>query len=410
MAVKDDAAEEKALGKIIAGKLREQLQSEPSGCPDVEILSAYFERTLSASERMVCESHLMTCPRCQLFVAELARLSEADERPVIVGEPEIAVEEETGWRFRLAWVAPVLVILIVGGVWYAEKIRNYIRPPEETTMEEPTPAATPPAREAAKSKDHQLAATPPLKSAEGAPMAREEQKEQVAAAAPPATAPGPAEGQQPTGSGITIKGAVPETAPGAAVGGIAAPSERDRLAASAAETRVLQIPAGPRPAEAANRAIAAAPPSATPEAARKSGRDTQALAKQATGAKPSALTNYTIQGYTPAYHAKWRVGRGGLIQKYDTDHGWINVPSGAQVDLFNVTFANPTVGWIVGHEGTVLRTTDGGINWSRVSSPTSEDLVRVSAIGDQKAQVMSRSGRAFVTNDAGRSWKPVNEQ
>jgi len=407
MAVKDDAAEEKALGKIIAGKLREQLQSEPSGCPDVEILSAYFERTLSSSERMVCESHLMTCPRCQLFVAELARLSEADERPVIVAEPEIAVEEETGWRFRLAWVAPVLVILIVGGVWYAEKIRNYIRPPEETTMEEPTP----PAREAAKSKDHPLAATPPLTPAEeGTPKAREEQKKQVATAAPPVTAAGPAEGQQPAGSGITIKGAVPEMAPGAAVGGIAAPSERDRLAASAAETRVLQIPAGPRPAEAANRAIAAAPPSATPETARKSGRETQALAKQAVGAKPSALTDYTIQGYTPAYHAKWRVGRGGLIQKYETDRGWIDVPSGVQVDLFDVTFSNASIGWIVGHEGTVLRTTDGGTNWSKVSSPTSEDLVRVSAIGDQKAQVMSRSGRAFVTTDAGRSWKPVNEQ
>jgi len=68
------------------------------------------------------------------------------------------------------------------------------------------------------------------------------------------------------------------------------------------------------------------------------------------------------------------------------------------------------VGWIVGHEGTVLRTTDGGSNWNRVSSPTSEDLVRVSALGTQKAQVMSRSGRAFVTNDAGKSWTPVGEQ
>ncbi|MBZ5542252.1 MAG: zf-HC2 domain-containing protein [Acidobacteriia bacterium] len=410
MAVKDDAAEEKALGRIIAGKLREQLQSEPSGCPDVELLSAYFERALSPSERTVCETHLMTCPRCQLFVAELARLSEADERPVIVGEPEIVVKEETGWPFRLAWLAPVLVILIVAGVWYAEKIRNYNRPPEQTAMEEPTPAATPPAGEAAKSKDHKIAATPPLKPAEeGTQKAREEQKEQVATAVPPATAAGRAEGQQPTRSGITIKGEAPGTAPGAAVGGIAAPSERDRLAASAAETRVLQIPAGSRPAEATNRAMAAAPPSAAPETARKSGRETQALAKQATAAKPSALTDYTIQGYTPAYHAKWRVGRGGLIQQYDSDRGWIDVPSGTQVDLFDVTFSNASVGWIVGHEGTVLRTSDGGANWSKVSSPTSEDLARVSAIGNQKAQVISRSGRAFVTTDAGRSWKPVSE-
>jgi len=410
MAVKDDAAEEQALGKIIAGKLREQFQSEPSGCPEVETLSAYFERTLSASERMVCESHLMTCSRCQLFVAELARLSEADERPVIVGEVEIAGEEEPRWHFRLAWVTPVLVVLIVGGVWYREKIHDYIRPPAETAIEEPTPATAPPT-EAAKGKGQKTTATPAVKSEEeAAHKAGAELKEQAAAAAPSAPAAVTAEGVPRAGSGISIKGALPESAPGGAAGGIAVPSERERLPASAAETRVLQIPAGPRPAEAADRAIAAAPSSAAPETARQSARETRALAKQLTGAKPPALTDYTIQGNAPTYQPQWRVGRGGLLQRFDTDRGWIDVPSGVQVDLFDVTFANARVGWIVGHEGTVLRTTDRGSNWSRVSNPTSEDLVRVSALGDQKAQVMSRSGKAFVTNDAGKSWKPASEQ
>jgi len=410
MAMKDNAAEEQALGKIIAGKLREQLQSEPSGCPDVEILSAYFERTLSASERMVCESHLMTCSRCQLFVAELARLSEADERPVIVGEVEITGEEETGWHFHLAWVTPVLVVLIVGGVWYREKIRDYIRPPVETAIEEPTPATTPPT-EAAKGKSQKAAAAPAVKSEEeAAHKAGAELKEQAAAAAPSAPTAATAEGVPRAGSGISIKGALPESTPGGAAGGTAAPSGRERLAASAAETRVLQIPAGPRPAESADRAIAAAPSSAAPETARQSARETRPLAKQLTSAKPSALTDYTIQGNAPTYQPKWRVGQVGLLQRFDTARGWIDVPSGVQVDLFDVTFANARVGWVVGHEGTVLRTTDGGSNWSRVSNPTSEDLVRVSALGDQKAQVMSRSGKAYVTNDAGKSWKPVSEQ
>jgi photosystem II stability/assembly factor-like uncharacterized protein len=172
---------------------------------------------------------------------------------------------------------------------------------------------------------------------------------------------------------------------------------------------VVQIPTGPQAGEAADHAVAAAVPSSPAAATGTSTPAGRALAKQEAAEKPSALTNYTIQGYTPAYHAKWRVGRGGLIQKYDTERGWIDLPSGVQVDLFDVTFSNASVGWIVGHEGTVLRTTDGGTNWSRVSSPSSEDLVRVSAIGTRKAQVMSRSGRAFVTNDAGRSWTPVGE-
>lgn len=409
MAVKDDAAEEKALGKIIAGKLREQLQAEPSGCPDMEILSAYYDRALSPSERTVCESHLMICSRCQVFIAELARLSEADERPVIVGEPEIEVATETGFHFRLAWITPFVVVLVIAGIWYGDQIRNYIRPPQQTAEEE-EPAPSPPAQEAAKGREEKTAAPPAMKSAEAARQARAEQENEMAAAAPAANAPVSPEGRQPAGSGITIKGTAPESAPGGAVGEMAAPSEHERLAASAAGTRVLQIPTGARPAESTDRAFAAAPASAAPETSRKDAGEARRMAKQAAGAPPAPLTNYTIQGSTPTYQPKWRVGQSGLIQHYSPDRGWIDIPSGVRADLFDVTFSTATVGWIVGHEGTVLRTTDGGSNWNRVSSPTSEDLVRVSALGTQKAQVMSRSGRAFVTNDAGKSWTPVGEQ
>jgi hypothetical protein len=405
MAVKDNAAEEKALGKIIAGKLREQLQAEPAGCPDMETLSAYYERTLSPGERTACESHLMTCSRCQVFIAELARLSDADERPVIVGEPEIGVATETGFHFRLAWVTPFVVVLVIAGIWYGDQIRNYIRPPQETAEEEP--ALTSPAQEAAKGREEKTAGAPSVKSAEATRQARAEQKKEVAAAAPAANVPVSPEAQQPTGSGFSVKGAGPESAPGGAVGEMAAPSERGRLAASTAETRMLQIPAGARPAESADRALAAASPSAT---TRQHPGEPGRLAKQAAGGPPAPLTNYTIQGSTPTYQPKWRVGKGGLIQHYSPDRGWVDIPSGVRADLFDVTFSTATVGWIVGHEGTVLRTSDGGSNWTKVSSPTGEDLVRVSAMGSQKAQVMSRSGRAFVTNDAGKSWTPVGEQ
>jgi hypothetical protein len=402
MAVKDDGAEEKALGKIIAGKLREQLQAEPAGCPDMEILSAYYERTLSPGERTVCENHLMTCSRCQIFIAELARLSDADERPVIVGEPEIEVAPETGFHFRLAWVTPFVVVLVIAGIWYGEDIRNYIQPPQETAEEEPAP--TSPAQEVAKGKEEKTAGM------QAARQARAQQKKEVAAAAPAARAPVYPERQQPTGSGISIKGAGPASAASGAAGEMAAPSARARLSASAAETGVLQIPGGARPAESADRAVAAAPSPATRAAAGNEAPQTELMAKQAASATPPPLTNYTIQGSTPTYQPKWRVGKGGLIQHYSPDRGWTDIPSGVRADLFDITFSTATVGWIVGHEGTVLRTTDGGSNWTRVSSPSSEDLVRVSAMGAQKAQVMSRSGRAFVTNDAGKSWTPIGEQ
>jgi len=408
MAIKDDAAEEKALGKMIAGKLREQLQTEPSGCPDVEVLSAYYERTLSPRERMVCESHLTTCPRCQLLVAELARLSEADERPVIVGEPEIEPEEKPGWSFRLAWVAPLLVVLVIAGVWNADRIRNYLRPPPEVAEEEPL--QTPPAQEAAKGRELKARAAPAPMPAEATREAGAERKKEAAVAAAPASVAVSAEAQKPAGSGITVKGALAESARGSPAGEMAVPSERDRLSTSAAGTRVLEGPGGARPSESTDRTVAAVPATAEPENTPKEAGEARRLAKQATAGTPPPLTNYSVLGSAPTYQPKWRVGKNGLIQHYDPDRGWVDIPSGVRADLFDITFSTTAVGWIVGHEGTVLRTTDGGSSWDRVSSPTSEDLVRVSAIGTQKAQVISRSGRGFVTNDAGKSWAAIGEQ
>jgi photosystem II stability/assembly factor-like uncharacterized protein len=102
--------------------------------------------------------------------------------------------------------------------------------------------------------------------------------------------------------------------------------------------------------------------------------------------------------------ATWRVGRRGTIQKADGEGGWTRVASGVEDDLFDITFAGST-GWVVGHAGLVLRSTDGGKTWQRVSSPTSEDLVRVSSLGADQASVFTRSGKTYTTSDGGQSWK-----
>lgn len=393
----DNPATDKGLGKIIRGKLQEQLRVEPSGCPEAETLAAYFERSLSPSERMACETHFMTCSRCQLFVAELARLSEADEPRTVVGDVEIESEPETGWAFRLVWVAPVLVVLIIGGVWYREKIRDYLRPPEQAAMEEPAPTTTAPVAGGEKGKAKTVGAPVTSPAEAMANQAGTEQKQQAAGV--PANAPGSAEGQPSAGVQISVAGTASKSTQGRGAGAAAAPE---------AETRVLQIPAGGPPAEVADRTLAAAVPAPGARAAVTGVPESVPTSEREAVAKASTLTNYTIEGYTPAYHAKWRVGRGGLIQQQVPDRGWVDIASGVQADLFDITFASPAIGWVVGHEGTVLRTTDGGATWNRVSSPTNEDLVRVSALGDQKAQVITRSGKTFGTDDGGKSWKPIS--
>ncbi|HKF68917.1 MAG TPA: zf-HC2 domain-containing protein, partial [Vicinamibacterales bacterium] len=59
--------------------LRETLLDPPapasSTCLDADTLAAWFDGTLSKSERKMAESHLSTCARCQAVLAATARTS-----------------------------------------------------------------------------------------------------------------------------------------------------------------------------------------------------------------------------------------------------------------------------------------------------------------------------------------------
>src|SRR6266545_3157140 len=44
---------------------------------------------------------------------------------------------------------------------------------------------------------------------------------------------------------------------------------------------------------------------------------------------------------------------------------WDVQPSGVGDDLKDVTFVSPTVGWAVGSNNTIIKTTDGGWTWQR---------------------------------------------
>jgi photosystem II stability/assembly factor-like uncharacterized protein len=144
-----------------------------------------------------------------------------------------------------------------------------------------------------------------------------------------------------------------------------------------------------------------AAPAAAPPAPQNAPAEADAAARDQNFSKLGGLT---ISGAQRKIATQWRVGRRGTIQKPDDSGGWTRIVSGVDDDLFDITFAG-TTGWVVGHEGTVLRSPDGGSTWQRVAAPTSEDLVHVSSQGAQQAQVISRSGKIFTTTDGGQSWK-----
>jgi photosystem II stability/assembly factor-like uncharacterized protein len=101
------------------------------------------------------------------------------------------------------------------------------------------------------------------------------------------------------------------------------------------------------------------------------------------------------------------VGDEGLILG-STDGGvsWRDLPSSTDSQLFHLSFRGKR-GWIVGAGGLVLHTDDSGKNWYPQQSGTSEDLNRVVMVGDEVGFVTGEKGTLLRTENGGATWVRV---
>jgi photosystem II stability/assembly factor-like uncharacterized protein len=65
---------------------------------------------------------------------------------------------------------------------------------------------------------------------------------------------------------------------------------------------------------------------------------------------------------------------------------------------------NRGIGWIVGDDGLILKTTNGGENWGEQNSHTTCNLKGVSAVDADTAWVAGDCGEVLVTRDGGANW------
>jgi photosystem II stability/assembly factor-like uncharacterized protein len=91
---------------------------------------------------------------------------------------------------------------------------------------------------------------------------------------------------------------------------------------------------------------------------------------------------------------------------------------GEEKTLFGVHFVSPQEGWVVGIDGIVMRTSDGGETWEvqcgLVDSGAIGDLSFVEAMENpglyavdfagSRGVVVGETGSLFVSDDGGRSW------
>jgi hypothetical protein len=130
-----------------------------------------------------------------------------------------------------------------------------------------------------------------------------------------------------------------------------------------------------------------------------------ALAKLQEGQISSNLMN--LQIHTPDPKILWMLASPGLIEKSE-DGGTTWQPEYVDTRALLLAGAAPTVKicWVVGANGTILRTTNG-LHWKTIRPPVETNFVRVEAADASSATVTAMDGRKFATVDGGKSWSGV---
>lgn len=101
------------------------------------------------------------------------------------------------------------------------------------------------------------------------------------------------------------------------------------------------------------------------------------------------------------------IGASGLIRKGLTQSNWASVTSGTTQVLRSISFPSNNIGYIVGHGGVMLKSTNGGNSWQALSSPTTVNLIKVVFINDTVGIAVGLSGTMILTTNGGTAWTTI---
>jgi len=104
----------------------------------------------------------------------------------------------------------------------------------------------------------------------------------------------------------------------------------------------------------------------------------------------------------------WVVGNQGLIATtIDGGQTWKRGEAVTKNALYALAFADDE-GWVVGQEGTILHSEDGGKHWKKQKSNTEFSLMGVSFLDKQRGVATGETGVVLHTEDGGKTWAKSN--
>ena len=122
--------------------------------------------------------------------------------------------------------------------------------------------------------------------------------------------------------------------------------------------------------------------------------------------KQDDITYYSI--FFSDKNNGWIIGYNGTIK--NTKNGgntWQTRQSGVSSNLWDVNFVDNIHGWICGANNTILKTSDGGKSWIDISPSSSENKIYVSIefIDENNGWISNNYGEILQTIDGGLNWQ-----
>ena len=140
---------------------------------------------------------------------------------------------------------------------------------------------------------------------------------------------------------------------------------------------------------------------------------TNALADKWVAPLAGGMTAYNIAGVSCIGSKSWAVGEHGYVYSsnnyLDNNRSWKNWTKKTICNqyLTDVFFVDDSNGWIVGYEGVIYHTTNGGTDWTKQNSSTTNNLTSVSFLDMNNGVVSGSNGTLLYTTNGGDGWNAI---
>src|SRR6185369_9362789 len=116
----------------------------------------------------------------------------------------------------------------------------------------------------------------------------------------------------------------------------------------------------------------------------------------------AAASQTPIVSTNPSH--RWLIAANGAVRhSIDAGATWDTQETGVSTTLTAGTSPAPSICWLVGPRGIVVRSTDGR-SWQLLPFGEKVDLVAIRAADENTATITAADGRTFATTDGGRAW------